>query len=563
MSLEVKYLDSPPGAQRDMRVDATSINAMSVVSRMATGERDGPWATLEPLGWPLNGSREILPDSPEVGFWSAETSENHAGILGLSKLGAFTLGKAETEGPFTIPPIIELSFSEKYTATGITFTFSPGTNEWCSKMVVQWYNENVLLKEVTVFPDSPRWTLVQMVDSFDKIVITILENNKGGHFAKVQMIEIGQTIIFGRDELTLVHLVNEIDPTLSTLSVDTMTIEIQDKHDRSIAPQEKQRMELHRVIDGKPELIAAHYITESSRQAKRSYRFSCQSAVGLLEDTYLGGMYQENDVMTVVADILDGRDFDLGPFINGKITGYLPVCTRREALQQVAFAIGAVISTQGTDIFKFTALPEGNPSGRFEKTDIFLGGKIATAPRIYKVEAVAHTYSQSGEEEILIDDEEFSGENILVTFNDPHYDYVITGGVLVESGVNYAVITADRNITLSAKTYIHQMTHRSVINTAATAAERNNVQVIEGATLVHNGNVNAVLSRILLFANMRQTLTQDAVIKGQSTGQKVTAVDPWGGQVEGYITAMESDLTQNGHTASVSIVGLRTETERV
>lgn len=559
MSLEVKYLDTPPGAQRDMEVQVTTVNSMSDVSRIVTGKRDGLWASLEPFGWPLDGSRVILPDSPKIGYWSAETSENYTGVLGSAKLGEFILGRSNGTAQFADPPVIELTFGEKYTATGMTFTFSPNTGEWCSEMLVQWYNDGVLLKEVTAYPDAPRWTLVQIVESFDKVRITLRQTNKAGHFAKVQMIEIGQTIVFRKDELTSVHLVNEIDPTLSELSVDTMTIEIQDKYDRFLAPQEKQRMELYRITDEGSTLIAAHYIAESGRQAKKRYRFSCQSAVGLLEDTFLGGMYAGIDLDIVVADILDGRDYDLGPFAGTTITGYLPVCTRREALQQVAFAIGAVISTQGTDIIKFVELSVGDPDSRFENGNVFLGGTVDTAPRIYKVEAVAHSYTMSSELETLIDNEDFNGENILVTFSDPHYNYAITGGDLVASGVNYVIITAAGSITLTAKKYIHNTVRRSLVNASATAAERNNVQTIEDATLVHSGNVNVILSRLLIFANMRQTLKQNAVIKGQYAGQKVASVDPWGGLVTGYISSMESDLTQNGHTASVTIVGVRTE----
>lgn len=559
MSLEVKYFDSPPGAQKDMTVTATRANSMSDLSKIATGDQSGPWATLEQFGWPLDGSRQILPDVPNIGFWSTDISYGTTGILGQGQLGNFQLGIFQEPASFTASPVIEILFSEKYTATGMTFTFSPNTNEWCSEMYVEWYNGEILLDGLYAYPDAPRWTLVRKVESFDRIQVSLLKTNKPGAFAKVQMIEIGQTIIFRKDELISVNLVNEIDPTLSDLSVDTMTIEIQDKQGRSLAPQENQKMELHRITDEGSVLIASHYITESSRQAKRSYSFSCQSAVGLLEDTFLGGMYVDTALDTVVANILDGRDYDLGPFTEAKISGYLPVCTRREALQQVAFAIGAVISTQGTDIIRFLALPDGDPTGYFERDRIFTGGSVETAPRVYKVEAVAHSYVKTDEIDTLINNEEFSGESILLTFDDPHHAYAITGGKIVESGVNYVIISATGNVTLTAKTYVHSTVRRSAVNSLATASERNNVQTIENATLIHSGNVESILARMLQFANMRQTLTQSAVIEGQHAGQKVRADDPWGGLVTGYVTSLDSNLTQNGHTASVTIIGVRTE----
>lgn len=563
MSLEIKYLDTPPGAQENMAVSATQINAMSLPSKIATGDRGGPWASLEPLGWPLDGSREILPDAPAVGYWSNKTSENAAGVLGSDRLGAFFLGAEHATAAFVVPPVIDLSFGEKYTATGITFTFSPETNEWCSEMLVQWYSGDTLLAEATVYPDAPRWTLKQLAESFDRICVTLYKTNKPGHFAKVQMIEIGQTTVFYNDELTRVQVISEIDPTLSELSVDTMTVEIQDKLERPLAPQENQRMELFRISDGVPTLMAAHYITKSSRQAKRHYLFSCQSAVGLLEDTFLGGMYVNADVDTVVADILGAIPYDLGPFAEAVISGYLPVCTRREALQQVAFAIGGAVSTQGTDKVQFQELFAEDAEQTFEEKDIFLGGSIDTVPRVCRVEAVAHSYVPSEEVQTLLDGEELHGDNVLLTFGEPHHGYTLSGGRILQQGANYVTVKAEGKVTLKAKTYIHNTVRHFKTNPVATAAEQNNVHSVENVTLVHSGNVDKILARLLLFANMRQTLKQDAVILSQRAGHKVQSFDPWGGTFEGYITRMASDLTQNGHTASVTVLGTQTEAGEV
>lgn len=551
MSLEVKYIDAPPGAQKDMAVAATEANAVSKPQLLATGAQNTSWATLEPYGWPLDGSRDLMPDAPEVGFWSDTATDDSAGVLGISRLGEFILGVGEAEADFEEPPIITLSFPEKYTATGITFTFSPGTGEWCTEILVQWHNGETLLDEVIAYPDAARWTLVHTVESFDRICVELRRTNKAGHFAKMQGIDIGQTILFEKSELTAVQLVNEIDPMLSNLTVDTMTVQVQDRHNRDILPQENQRMELYR--NGK--LLATQYITEGSRQAAANYKFSCQSAIGLLEDTFLGGMYNDEPVENVVQDILDGRDYEMNDiFKSATVTGYLPVCTRREALQQLAFAMGSVVTTQQTDAFRFVELPD-DVTGAFTGNSIFIGGRVDITPRVYRIDVAAHSYAPSDEEEILVENEVFAGEDILLTFDKPHHSYVITGGSITDSGVNYVMITADGEVTLTAKLFTHNKVTHSKHNPAATASERNNVQTVENATLVHAGNFEAVLERLFRFANARMTITQEAVISGQYAGQKITTDNPWGGQVSGYITAMESDFTPSGHTASVTIVG--------
>lgn len=538
MSLEVRYIDVPQGAQETAQV-AGEGQSFSIPQSVAVGAEDAPYATLEPFSWSLDGSRELLPEAAKSFWWSAELSDS--------------------EGVFENPPVLTFSFLTPYTATGLTFTFWPSMNQWCNAVSVSWYNGQTLLAEETVYPDSPQWTLKRAVEGFDSIHISLLSTNTPFSFAKVQQIQIGQVIWFGKEEITSVGLLNEADPTLCALSVDTMTVEIRDRAGRELLPQENQRMELYRDKS----LLAVQYITESRREAQRSYVFSCQSAIGLLDDSFLGGVYNEEPVENLLADVLEGFAFVLDPRLAEQmITGYLPICTRREALQQIAFAIGALVTTSGGDAICLQPLPEGI-SGTFDSGKIFAGAKIESTPRLAKVEVAAHSYAPSAEVETLVDNEELRGENLLLTFDVPHYDYAVQGGTITASGANFVTITAAGVVTLTAKPYIHTRVMYTRRNAKATAAERNNVLTVEEATLIHSGNAAEVLDRLYATANLRQKLTQEAVISGHRAGQKVSSVSPWGTQLRGYISAMDSTLTQTGHTASVTILGAEAEPQGV
>jgi hypothetical protein len=532
MSLTVRYLDAPEGAQQAARASGNNAQSFSNFPGILSGASDTPYATLEPGVWVLDGTRRIMPDAPnDAGWWSASRSD--------------------ANGRFSAPPQIVISFPAPYTATGLTFVFSPRTEQWCSEISLRWYNAQTLLKEVTAYPDNAQWVLDQTVESFDRIEISVNATNNPGQFAKVQLIQIGKVVVFGRNELTRVRLTNEVDPSLCVLSVDTMRVEIRDRNGRRFAPQENQRMELYR--DEK--LLAAHYIIDSSREAKDLYTFSCQSAIGLLSGDYLGGMYVDVPVKTFLAEVLDGRTYILdASFDSYKVNGYLPICTRREALQQLAFSMGAMVSTQGTDRIYLLPLPT-LVSGSFTEKQIFMGAKAEMQPRIYRFEVSAHSYTKSSEVVTLMSNKEISGESELFTFYEPHYDYTIEGGTIVASGVNWVKITANGAVTLNAKTYIHNAAVYTKQNPFATAAERSNVFSVTEATLVHKGNVQAVLNRLYSVKQLRQTLSHDAVISEQRAGDIVSSVNPWGTRTSGYITSMESSLTQNGHTASVEILG--------
>ena len=531
MSLEVKYIDVPEGAQEAAQAQSSVGQPFSVAADVLNEGKDIAWATLETRGWMLDGTRKILKDSPRTeGWWSAERSGE--------------------DGTFTNPPVLEISFSEAYTATGITFSFWPSANHWCSKLQVHWYNAETLLAQAEVMPTTPDWILQQTVSGFNRIRITILKTNIGGQFAKIQQIRIGQVIVFGKEELVKVALLNEIDPSGFQMCVDTMEIQIRDRAGRNLAPQKNQRLELYQ--NGVQ--VAAQYVETANREKNHHYSFSCYSAVGRLEDTFLGGMYTLTPVRELLDQVLESVPFVLDSAFNTEmITGYLPVTSRRQALQQIAFAIGAAVSTQGDGTVRIFPLPQ-TISAAFDDESIFPGATVKMTPTVAKVQVYAHSYVPIAEEETLLEDAAVETEQLFV-FSEPHHAYSVSGGTLISSGVNWAIIAAGAAITLKAKKYAHTKAVYHRQNPLATAAEQGNVITVAEVTLVSAENAQRVLNRVFEIKQLRSTLQQNAVIDGQKAGIKVTSVNPWGTATEGYITSMESELTQNGHTAKVTILG--------
>ena len=539
MSLEINYIDAPEGAQEKMTAIGEGGNALSDPSLIAKGGQNIPYATLEPGIWKLDGTIRILPDDPHPGWWSMERSGD--------------------DGRFENPPRITISFPEPYGSTGFTMTFSPSTDQWCSEIHATWYNGQTLLVDQTYYPAGPNWILEETVESFDTVVFDLIRTNKPGHFAKVQKIEIGRTVLFGADEIIRARLLNEVDSSLCELTVDTMEFEMHDPQERSFLPQENQRVEL--LQNGV--LRASHYITLSTRKAKSNYFIQCQSSIGLLNDEFLGGMYSQKPLPELVAEILGEWEFEIHPYFDGAtLTGYLPVCSQREALQQVSFAVGALISTQDSTKIRFLPIPK-TVSARFNEAEILLGGSVKTAPRYARVEVNSHTYTKTDNVETLMDEEEVEGEDVLITFTTPHYDYEITGGVINASGINWVNITPNGLVTLNAKTYLHSTRTHVKRNPEATAKEKGNYIAVTECTLINSGNAQEAVERLYTAKQRRQTVNQDVIVKGQKAGQVASSLTPWGTITRGFISSMDSTLTQTGHVASIQIQGIEVTLESV
>lgn len=559
MSLEINYIDAPEGAQERMNVDSTGANTASDPALIPPGAQDVPYATLEPGVWTLDGSRKILPDGLSPGWWSKERSGSAlgVGILGQSRLGSFILSSsgarsAAAGNRFATPPKVILSFPSPYGATGFTFTFSPSTDQWCSEINVKWYLDQTILIDKDYYPDAPRWILNETIESFDRMEITLLATNRPGQFAKIQRIEVGRNVLFGAQELVKARLVNEIDPTLCTLTVDTLTFEMHDPAKRSFLPQENQRVEL--IKDGK--LRAVQYIKSSTRKSEHSYSISCQSSIGLLDDEFLGGMYTAYPLISILSDILGDWEYEVHPsFAEKTISGYIPVSTQRSALQMVAFAIGAIVTTQESSRIRLIPIPKA-VAAKFASKDILTGGAVKTVPRLSRVEVDAHTYVKSEIPETLISDEEFDGESELVTFSAPHHSYEVTGGEIVESDVNWIKLTAHGKVTVTAKTYLHTSRPHIRRNPEATARERGNYIAVTDATLIHGGNAQEALDRLYTSVQQRQTVSQPVIVSNQRAGQLVSSLTPWGTVARGLIASMDSTMTQSGQIADIKIQGI-------
>lgn len=539
MSLEINYVDAPEGAQEKMTAIGDNGNALSDDSLVVTGARDVPYATLEPGIWKLDGTMRILPDNLSPGWWSAERSGDDC--------------------RFSSPPKITVRFPTPYGSTGFTITFSPATEQYCTEIRVRWYNGQSLLIDKIYHPTGPIWLLSETVESFDRVEFEFLANNNPGHFVKLEKIEIGRTVLFGAKEVTSVRYTTDVDPTLCKIPVDTISFDIHDPQDRNFLPQENQRIEL--IKDGK--LRAVQYIKFSTKKSKSDYSISCQSSIGLLNDDFMGGLYTEKPIKDLLTEIMGEWEFDLAPvFTNKTVSGYIPVCSQRTALQLVAFAIGAMITTQDSSKIRFIPVP-ASVSAKFTKSDIVLGGSVKTASRYAKVEIYTHSYVKTDVSETLMNEEEVDGENILFTFALPHYDYEITGGEITGYGDNWVTVTANGLVTLNAKTYIHNTRPYVKRNPEATAKERGNYLSVKEATLIHTGNVYEALDRLYLAVQRRQTVSQPVIVKNQTAGQMASSLTPWGTITRGFISSMDSQMTQTGHIADIQIQGIEVTLDSV
>ncbi len=477
MSVKVVYEDVAVGSAAASSVTASNAMPISDPSKLPFGAMVGPVATTEQNQWVLNGTRKVKPASEAVGFWSTPRSGDDC--------------------TFETPPTITITLDGQFTSLGIYFKFDGDTGDYCSDLNLTWYNGDTQLATQQFFPNAGNYFCEKTVELYNKIVIQFNKTNLPNRPVKISLILFGIIREFERQELRAVEATEELNIISDELAVNTLDFTLDSLDDIDFIFQEKQPIYAY---NGKTK-IGTFYIDDSTRVSKNVYNVSCIDALGVLdEDPFAAAIYANADAKTVLESILAGHFvLELAEELQSeKLTGYIPDCSRREALQQVAFALRAVVDTSGTGNVKVWRLPEAD-AAEIPLERLYTGGDVSTSAIVTEVRVTAHTYSTSG--------------------------------------------SGSETVSVDGKTYYHTTAVTTKQNPNVTASTKPNVIEVKEATLVNSENVAAVTQHVFDYYMRRQTHGVKIVMSEEMPGDYVTTTTPWGDQITGTITSMSIKLS--------------------
>ena len=425
----------------------------------------------------LDGASLVFPFVPEnenMGLWSEQLSNE--------------------DGEFENPVVLTLTADGQYSSQGITLTFDTYNDIYCNYLNIQWYRDEELLCGLDFIPDSASYFCRQLVENYDKLIITFYSLNMPKNRLKLRVIDYGYGTFFYGDELRSVKLIQEIDPISSEIAINTCDFTLDSKTDMEYSFQTKQPISVY--FNG--ELKATTFVKTSKRTAKRLWQVQSEDYVGLLDSIpFCGGIYTNSSAVSLLEEIFTAAKVPYnidGELAEKTVTGYIPYTTCREALMQVAFAVGAVVDTsnsENVDVYKLDdEIKQTIPLERIMQGQSFTDGETVTG-----VEVTAHTYITSEEMiEVYKGSESGAGENILVKFSEPLHDLIIADGEIIESGANYAVINAGTICNLAGAKYEHTTVTKRLNNPTVLASEIEKIATVDNATLVSSLNIDDVLA---------------------------------------------------------------------
>lgn len=149
---------------------------------------------------------------------------------------------------------------------------------------------------------------------------------------------------------------------------------------------------LYEVYGDEENLKAVYYVDDVERIAKDQYQINCMSIIGRLEEQkWIGGKIPGITISETLGIILGNNiDYQVSPYIARQLpSGFIPNCTRREALYHFMLAYGiGIYNDRGTLVFR--------PVGEIGNAEIipddrmYMNGKVIYPKPPSSVQVTAH-----------------------------------------------------------------------------------------------------------------------------------------------------------------------------
>lgn len=408
--------------------------------------------------------------------------------------------------------------------------------------------------------------------------------------------------IFGNVDIQSANLVEQFDPICATVPISTLDLVLHSNTSEfsalnpakgTVTFERKQPLSLYEVVGGQERYIGLFFIDEWENPTENLIKFKCIDQIGLLDSlTYDGGIWL---TPVTVAELITGIaadtgvDFEVDPDLaDTTLKGWIPICTYREALQQIVFAAGGyVLSARqegfvklGRLISEFGAVTKGLVTGvpgtgqsriwqkrwrpsqwggldftiTIPASEISANRSVIQRIGVSGVEVYGHNFSLGSENIELFNDTLTVGEH-KITFSQPAHSLQISGANIVASGANYAVVDveAEGTVALTGSSYVDStVVFSRRLEDIGTRKE--NLLTVESAYLVNSSNGQAITDRVFEYHQLRFTYKFRMFAPDAMTGKEAYARTLFDQVLLGWIEKMSIDLAR-GFVVDAEMVG--------
>lgn len=528
---------------KDIAVDSKtafspSSSETSIVSRLSDLNTECDFESFGTVGelnqFILDGSQSILPDNIDdipLGLWSNQLSGD--------------------SGEFATPITLTMTATGLYSSQGITLTFDTDAGIYATSVNIKWYNSSTLLCDMDFTPDNAMYFCQSKVDNYNKIVVTFRTLNLPHCRLKLRALDHGLVRTFTGRVLTDISVIQECSPISEEITIDTMDFTLIGDEYGSYVFRSKQPLTLY----SDNELLGVFFVKSYERTAQRIYSVTSEDYIGLLDSVgFSGGIYSSANVAELLSRIFDLANIPCEiSGVSGKtVTGWIPVCSCREAVRQICFAVGAAVSTARNDKVRIF-VPSDKVVKKFTLAETMQGQTLTDRDtKLTELKLTLHNYVKTEESaELYKATDSGSGSEIYVEFSEPMHSLSITNGTITSSGANFAVITAQSECVLSGKKYRDLTQIISKSNPLTNVGDPANIVEVKDMTLVSSANGQTLLENLWNYYVKCGTITSELVLSNERPGDMVTISTEYLGEIDARIESERYNLYGGAIVAQV------------
>lgn len=521
--------DSTPSTNDNSDIaDVSLLNSNVAVSN---------YGTLELNQFVLDGSKTVINLPKDIAFMSEEQSD--------------------AECKFAKNPLITFAFSQNHTSAGITLYFG---FDYPTEIVVTWYAANdIKLLSKKYYPDATTYVCKQQIENYQKITVEFVQTRLPYRYANLQSILYGIEIEWTGADIQSAKIIEDVDVTSSTLSINTANISIIDaNNDFDIenddgawkAIQKTQEVTLTEYVNDKPIPCGVFFIDGKSF-SKNIASFELIDRIGLLDNYTFdqGEMYTDKPIGEIMESIFacaNITDYEISDDVyNLTVSGTLDIQSCREALQMCCFTVGALADDSRTGTIKIYK-PD-----RYVKYTIPINRKfngnteVSLKEYVSGVSITSNVYVLDVDASNIYDDALPAGDT-RIEFSDPYDPATITvsSGTIKEKKVHYMIVNMKNSgkCTITGKKYEKTILTTSVNDEYVDVNEVANIKEFGDLTLHNSDIMKDTADSLLRYYKLRKEINLKYIIEKEQSGDWVAVNNVRGQSATSLVESQSIDL---------------------
>ena len=267
---------------------------------------------------------------------------------------------------------ITVTFGNSHSLAGLELDF--GTDSFLDKVTLTYFDSNTILDANDFYPNSTVYTEKYGCEGFNKIEIEMSTTKFPRMFTRLQGIKYGFKYLWQEENIISCQINEEVNPISSKVPINTCSVTIYDKSNEFniLNPQgvykylqTKQKFNIYSVVNGTQRQMGVYFLDTWDGNKPYEITFNLISPLGILDRTtyFEGGIIGWSKQNMTAYDCLSNILNDAGLTINTDYTksndlknttvlGLIPICSHKEAIQNVAFTANACIDDTRDGIIK-------------------------------------------------------------------------------------------------------------------------------------------------------------------------------------------------------------------